>query len=103
MQLDLNRILRIIPTISFTPIITDRIRKDIARATKRRGCDAAAYLRVTFEAVLCVLVPEMEGAIGTRGAEGAVDGVEGDGVDGVDFSDVALGGIGLAVAFEGEV
>lgn len=50
-----------------------------------------------------VLVPEMEGAVATGGAEGAVFGVEGDGVYGVDFGDVALGGVGLAVAFEGKV
>jgi hypothetical protein len=103
MQFDLNRILRIIPTIPLTPIITDSIRKDVSRATKRRSGNAAADLRVTLETVLCVLVPEMEGAVGSRRAEGAVDGVEGDGVDGVDFGDVALRGVGLAMAFEGEV
>ena len=102
-QLDFNRVLGVIPAVSLAPIVADRVRKDVAGARKGRGRDAAADLWVAFEAVLCVLVPEVECAVAAGGAEGAVHGVEGDGVDGVDFGDVALGGVGLAVAFEGEV
>jgi hypothetical protein len=103
MQLNLNRILRIIATVSLTPIVAHRIRKDIAGSAESSCSDAAADFGVAFEAVLGVLVPEVEGAVRAGGAEGAVDRVEGYGVYGVDFCDVALGGVGLAVAFEGEV
>jgi hypothetical protein len=53
--------------------------------------------------MLRILVPEVEGAVTACGREGAVHGVEGDGVDGVDLCSVARGGVGLAVASEGEV
>ena len=102
-QFDLNRILRVVPAIAFAPVVAHRVRKDITCAREGRRCDAAANLWVAFETVLGVLVPEVECAVAAGGAEGAVYRVEGDGVDGVDFGDVALGGVGLAVAFEGEV
>ena len=53
--------------------------------------------------MLCVLVPEVECAVRSGGAEGAVLRVERDGVDGVDAGDVAVGGVLLAMAFEGEI
>jgi hypothetical protein len=103
MQLDLDRVLRVVPTVSLTPVVANGVRKDVACAREGGGGNAAADFWVAFEAVLGVLVPEVEGAVATGGAEGAVDGVEGDCVDAVDFGDVALVGVGLAVAFEGEV
>lgn len=103
MQLNFDRIVRVIPRVSLAPIVADRICKDIASLAEARGCDAAADLGVAFETVLGVLVPEVEGAVTTSGAEGTVNRVEGDCVDGVDFCDVAVVGVGLAVAFEGEV
>ena len=53
--------------------------------------------------MLCVLVPEVEGAIAAGGAEGAMLRVEGNGVDGIDVGDVALVGCVLSVALETEV
>jgi hypothetical protein len=103
MEFKLDRILCIIATVSLTPIVAHGIRKDIARTTECGRSDTSTNLWVAFEPVLGVLVPEVEGAVGASGAEGAVDGVEGYGVYGVDFCDVALGRVGLAVAFEGEV
>lgn len=103
MQFNLNRIPRIVPAIPFTPIVTHGVREDIAVTREARGGDAAADFRVALEAVLCVLVPEVEGAVGAGGAEGAVLGVEGYGVYRVDFCDVPGGGVLLPVAFEGEV
>ena len=70
--------------IPLTPIIADRICKDIASPVEARRADGAADLRVALEAVLGVLVPEVEGAVAAGGGEGAVYGVEGDGVYGVD-------------------
>jgi hypothetical protein len=102
-QLQLDRILRIVPRISLAPVVTHRIREDVAVAAERGRGDATADFGVALEAGLGVLVPEVECAVGAGGAECAVLGVEGDGVDGVDFGDVALAGVVLAVAFEGEV
>lgn len=97
--------------IPFTPIVTDTIREDAARAIEIRRADGAAHLGIPLEPMLCVLVPEMEGAVAAGGAEGAVLRVEGDGVDAVDVGAVvcgaggggARGGGRGAVAFEGEV
>ena len=103
MQHDLVRRLRRIDRVPFAPIITHGIRKDISLAVEGRGRDGAADFGIALEAMLGVLVPEVEGAVAASGAEGAMFGVEGNGVDGVDLTDVALAGGGLAVAFEGEV
>lgn len=103
MQHDLVDRLRRIDRVPLAPIITHGVGEDAAGAVEGGGGDGAANFRVTFEAVLGVLVPEVEGAVGAGGAEGAVDGVEVDGVDGVDVGLVARVGRGLAVAFEGEV
>lgn len=89
--------------IPLTPIITYSIGKDIPIAVERCGANRASNLRVPLEPVLRILVPEMERAVAAGGAEGAVHRVERDGVDAVDFGDVAVGGVGLPVAFEGEV
>ena len=89
--------------IALTPIITDGVGKDVAIPVEAGGADGAADFRVALEAVLGVLVPEVEGAVAAGGAEGAVDRVEGDGVYGVDVRDVARLGGGLPVAFKGEV
>jgi hypothetical protein len=103
MQFDLDGVLRRVAAVALAPVVADGVGEDVARAAEARGSDAAADLWVALEAVLCVLVPEVEGAVGAGGAEGAVHGVEGDCVDRVDFGDVALGRVGLAVALEGEV
>jgi hypothetical protein len=103
MQLNLDWVLSVVPTVALTPIIANSVCKDVASAGKPSGGDASADLWVALETVLSVLVPEVEGAVAAGGAKGAVDGMEGDCIDRVDFCDVALGGVGLAVAFEGEV
>lgn len=103
MQHDLIHRLRRIARVPFAPVITDRVRENGAGPVETGGADRAADLGVALKAVFGVLVPEVEGAVAAGGAEGTVDGVEVDGVDGVDVGDVAAGGWGLAVAFEGEV
>lgn len=89
--------------IALTPVVANGVGEDTAAAIEAGGGDAAADGGVALEAVLGVLVPEVEGAVGAGGGEGAVEGVEGDGVDGEDVGGVAGGGEGFAVAFEGEV
>jgi hypothetical protein len=103
MQLNFGRILRRIRTKPLTPIIRNRIRKDVAIFIEIRRRNGAPDFRVALQPVLGVLVPEVEGAVATGCAERAVDGVEGDCVYGVHFCYVALGGVLGAVAFEGEV
>lgn len=101
MQHDLVRVSRRIVLIALAPVIANRVRKDRAVLVECRCCDAAPNFGVALETVLGVLVPEMEGSVGTGGAEGAVDRVEGDVVDGVTFGDLVGGRV--AVALEGEV
>ena len=103
MELQLDGIARRVARVAFTPIVADSVREDVAVFAECRGGDAAANLGVAFEAVLSVLVPEVEGAVATGSAEGTVLWVEGYSVYGVDFGYVACGGVLLAVAFEGEV
>jgi hypothetical protein len=102
-QLNPRRIIRAIRGIPLAPIIAHRVGKDVAVTGESGSGDGATDLGVALEAVLSVLVPEVECAVGAGGAEGTVLWVEGYGVDGVDLGDVARGGVLLAVAFEGEV
>lgn len=103
MQHDLVRVLLRVMRVALAPIVADCVGEDVAVAVELCRRDGSADLRVPLEPMLGVLVPEVEGAVATGGAKGAVLGMEGDGVDRVNFGDVALGGVVLAVAFEGEV
>ena len=103
MQHDFIRHLRHVALKTFTPIITHGVRENITRTGEISRADAAADLGEALKAVLSVLVPEMEAAIGAGGAEGAVLRVEGDSVNAVNVTDVALRRGCRAVAFEGEV
>jgi hypothetical protein len=102
-QLELDGVLGVISAVALAPVVADGVGEDVAVAREGCRCDAAADFGIALEAVLGVFVPEVEGAVGAGCAEGAVLGVEGDGVDGVDFGYVALAGVLLAVALEGEV
>ncbi len=53
--------------------------------------------------MLCVLVPEVEGAVAACCAEGAMHGVKGNGIYRVDIWDITGVWWGLPVASEGEV
>lgn len=103
MQLQLNRIRCRVSTVSFTPVVADSVGEDVSVLGEASGGDGATDFGIAFEAVLGVLVPEVEGTVATGGAEGAMLGVEGDCVDGVDFGDVPGRRVLLSVAFEGEV
>ena len=87
--------------VALGPVIGYRIREYRAGLVEFCSHNASAHVRVALEAVLGVLVPEVEGTVGAGGAEGTVDGVEGDVVDGEDVGDVVGGRV--AVALEGEV
>ena len=103
-QHNLIRRLRCIGRVALTPIITNRVREDVAIPVEARRADGPADLRIALQAVLGVLVPEVEGAVAAGRAKGAMHGMKGDRVDGIDvrYVSVAAGG-GLSVAFKGEV
>ena len=60
MQHNLINPLRRIIRISLTPIITNRIRKNIPIPIKRRARYRAPHLRIPLQSMLRILVPEME-------------------------------------------
>lgn len=101
MQHDLVGVRGRVALVALAPVVADGVGKDAARLVERCRRDAAADVGVALEAVLRVLVPEVEGAVATGCAEGAVLRVERDVVDGVHAGGVALGRV--AVALEGEV
>lgn len=103
MEFDLDGVVLRVATVALAPVVADGVGKDVSVLAEAGRDDAAADLGVALETVLGILVPEVEGTVGTSGGEGAVLGVEGDGVYRVDFGDVAVGGVLLAVALEGEV
>jgi len=63
MQLNLDRLLWGIRGISFTPIIANRVCKDISILAEGSSRDGSAHLRIALETVFCVLVPEVKGAV----------------------------------------
>jgi hypothetical protein len=87
--------------VALAPVVADGVGKDVARLVEGGGRDGPADGGIALEAVLGVLVPEVEGSIRTGSAEGAVDRVERDVVDRVDVRDVVGGRV--TVALEGEV
>ena len=103
MQHDFVRQLRRVGVEPLTPIIADRIGENATRAIERGRADGAAHLRVPLQAILGILVPEMEGAVAARGRKGPLHGMEVDRVDGVDIADVALRGRRLPMALEAEI
>ena len=103
MQHDLIGRLRGIDGVAFAPVVADRVGEDAAGAIECRGRYGSADLRVPFESVLGVLVPEMEGAVGAGCAESAVHRVEGDGVYAEHVRHVTRRRWRLSVTFEGKV
>lgn len=88
MQHDLGRVLLGVELVALAPVVAHSIGKDRAVLIESSSRDASADVGVSLEAVLCVLVPEVERTIGASRAEGAVDGVERDVVDRIDIGHV---------------
>lgn len=101
MQHNLDRVVLVIGLVALGPVIAHRVRKDVAVAVEVGGRDGRAHVGVALEAVLGVLVPEVESPVRAGCREGAVNRVEGDVVDRVHVGHVALRRV--SVAFEGEV
>lgn len=102
-QHDLVDHLLVIGRVALAPFVADGIGEDISIAVEGRGRDGPADSRVALEAMLSVLIPEVEGAVAARGAEGTMHRMEVDRVHGVDIRGVAGIGRGFAVALEREV
>lgn len=88
-QHDFVWVLWCIGQVSLTPIITDRICKDVSRPVKTGCRNGAAGGWIAFKSVLGIFIPEVECAVRACCAESTVDRVDGDGVDRVDICDVA--------------
>lgn len=89
--------------VALAPVVAHGVGEDISVAVKGGARNGPANSWVPLQAVLGVLVPEVEGTVTSSGAKCAVDGVEADGVDGVDVADVTVGWGSFTVALEGEV
>ena len=103
MQHNLIRQLWGIEGVALAPVVANGIREDRAVPVESGRGDRATDIRITFEAVFGILVPEVEGAVAAGCAESTVDWVEGYGVDGVDVGDFLRVWGDVAVAFEGEI
>ena len=68
---------------SLAPVVADGVGEDGACLVEGRGRDAAADTGISLQALLGVLVPEVERAVRAGGAESAVYRVEGNVVNGV--------------------
>ena len=86
---------------AFGPVVSDRVGKDGTAIIEGGGRDTTTDRRVSLEAVLRVLVPEVKRAVTTGSAEGTVLGVKGYIIHSMDLGGVSRGRV--AVAFEGEV
>ena len=103
MKLDLDRVLLVVASVALAPVVADCICENVSVFAEARRNDAAADFRVALEAVLCVLVPEVEGAVGAGSRESAMLWVEGNGIYREDLCGFASVGVGLAVALKREV
>ena len=103
MQHDLVDSLLGIGGVTLAPVVADGVSEDISITVESGGSDRASDSGVTLETVLRILIPEVEGTIGTCSAEGTMNGVERDSVNGVNIADIAACRRGFTVALEGEV
>lgn len=101
MHHDLVRILRSVGCISFTPVVADRIGKDLPTSIKGCSRDSAASSWISLKSMLGNSIPKVKSAVRTGSAKGAVLRVEGDGVDRIDVCHVVLRGV--TMTFERKV
>lgn len=91
----------IVVGVALAPVVADSVGENVSIVGEGCAGDWAADCWVSLKAVLGVLVPEVECAVGSCGRKCAMDRVERDGVYCVDVGDV--GSRWVAVALEGEV
>lgn len=73
---DLVRVLGRVLRIALAPVVADGVGEDGPGVVEAGGGDGASGSGVTLEAMLCILIPEVECAIGAGCAERSVNGVE---------------------------
>lgn len=101
MHHDLVGVLGCVVCVSFAPVITNSVCKDITVLVESCSGNGTSNRWIALESVLGYSIPEVECTVGASSAESTVLWVEGDGVDRVDIGDVVLGWV--AMALEGEV
>lgn len=101
MQHDLVWKVWIVIGVALAPVVADCVSKDVSIVGESGAGDGASDGWVSLEAVLGILIPEMECAVRSSGRKCAVNWVEGDGVDCVDVCNVVLRRV--AVTLEREV
>lgn len=60
MQLDFDRVVWVVASIPFAPVIANCVGEDVAIAREASCDNGATDFGVAFEAVLCILVPKVE-------------------------------------------
>jgi len=97
MQHNFVGILGVVSNMSFTPIIRNSICKDRAVSVECSSGDGSAYGRIPFQSVFSILVPEVEGSVGTSSRECSVGRMEGNRINTEDVC--AVVGPGSAGSF----
>lgn len=89
--------------ISLAPVVAHRIGKDVSAVAECGRWNLSSHFWVPLESVFGIFVPEMESTVRACSAECAMYRVERNGVYREDLILIAIAGVRLTVAFEGEV
>jgi hypothetical protein len=122
MQHDFVGVLGVVSNVSFTPIISNSIRKDRAVSVECSSGDSSSYGRISFQSVFSILVPgrrqffleahrlwphepEVKGSVRTSSRECSVGRMEGNRINTEDVRAVVGPGSArsFSVALEGKV
>lgn len=76
MQHHLDRVVLRVVLVSLGPVVANSVCEDGTVLVELGRGDATANVGVSLQTMLSVLVPEVEGTVGTSRAECAVDGME---------------------------
>jgi hypothetical protein len=75
-QHHLDRVVLRVVLVPLGPVVADSVCEDGTVLVELGRGDATANVGVSLQAMLGILVPKVEGTVGTSRAECAVDGVE---------------------------
>jgi len=89
--------------ISLTPVVADRVGKNVAIPVEGCGSNASTDLRIALESVLRIFVPEVESPVRSGRGKCTMNWMKRYGVDRKDLIHVTVGRVRLAMAFEGKV
>ena len=97
MEHDLVRTLLGVGRVALAPIVADSVGEDVSVAVEGGAGDGSADSWVSLQAVLGILVPEVESTVRAGRRESAVNRMERDVIDGIDIGDTTLGRITVAL------